>query len=133
MQTKKAHPIILKFPVKHSPRHGCQPRPSRQNLNPRPAPAIIPGAGPHFAGVDRSASCMVMRVHHFQTRLCLPYARRNLMSLTLPDLPYPYDALAPYMSRETLEYHHDKHHLTYVNNANNLMKGSEWEGKSLED
>ena len=55
------------------------------------------------------------------------------MSFTLPDLPYKYDALAPYMSRETLEYHHDKHHLAYVNNANNLIKGTEWEGKSLED
>ena len=55
------------------------------------------------------------------------------MSFTLPDLPYPYDALAPYMSRETLEYHHDKHHLAYVNNGNNLLKGTEGEGKSLED
>jgi superoxide dismutase len=33
------------------------------------------------------------------------------MLFTLPELPYSYDALAPYMSRETLEYHHDKHHL----------------------
>src|SRR5260221_8711781 len=55
------------------------------------------------------------------------------MSFTLPDLPYPYDALAPYMSRETLEYHHDKHHLAYVNNGNNLLRGTEWDGKSLED
>jgi superoxide dismutase, Fe-Mn family len=55
------------------------------------------------------------------------------MSFTLPDLPYAYDSLAPYMSRETLEYHHDKHHLAYVNNGNNLLKGTEWEGKSLED
>lgn len=55
------------------------------------------------------------------------------MSFTLPDLPYAYDALQPYMSKETLEYHHDKHHLAYVNNGNNLLKGSEFEGKSLED
>ena len=55
------------------------------------------------------------------------------MSFSLPDLPYAYDALAPYMSRETLEFHHDKHHLAYVNNGNNLLKGSEWEGKSLEE
>ena len=55
------------------------------------------------------------------------------MTFKLPDLPYAHDALAPYMSRETLEYHHDKHHLAYVNNGNNLLKGSEWEGKSLED
>src|SRR5207302_3674735 len=54
------------------------------------------------------------------------------MSFSLPELPYPYDALAPYMSRETLEYHHAKHHLAYVNTGNQLLKGSEWEGKSLE-
>jgi superoxide dismutase, Fe-Mn family len=55
------------------------------------------------------------------------------MSFALPDLPYAHDALQPYMSRETLEFHHDKHHLAYVNNGNNLLKGSEFEGKSLED
>jgi Fe-Mn family superoxide dismutase len=55
------------------------------------------------------------------------------MSFTLPELPYAYDALAPYMSRETLEYHHDKHHLAYVNNGNKLLKGSAWEGKPLEE
>jgi len=55
------------------------------------------------------------------------------MAFELPDLPYAYDALAPYMSAETLEFHHDKHHLAYVNNGNNLLKGSEWEGKSLEE
>jgi superoxide dismutase, Fe-Mn family len=55
------------------------------------------------------------------------------MSFSLPELPYAYDALAPYMSRETLEYHHDKHHQAYVTNGNNLLKGSEWEGKSLEE
>ena len=37
------------------------------------------------------------------------------------------------MSRETLEFHHDKHHLAYVNNGNNLMKGTEFEGRPLED
>ena len=55
------------------------------------------------------------------------------MAFELNDLPYAYDALGPYMSRETLEYHHDKHHLAYVNNGNNLIKGTEWEGKSVED
>ena len=33
------------------------------------------------------------------------------MSFTLPELPYAHDALGPYMSKETLEFHHDKHHL----------------------
>ena len=34
--------------------------------------------------------------------------------LNLPELPYAYDSLAPYMSKETLEFHHDKHHNTYA-------------------
>ena len=55
------------------------------------------------------------------------------MAFTLPDLPYAYDALTPYMSRETLEYHHDKHHQAYVTNGNNLAKGTEWENKPLEE
>lgn len=55
------------------------------------------------------------------------------MAFELPELPYAYDALGPYMSRETLEYHHDKHHQAYVTNGNNLLKGTEWENASLED
>ncbi len=55
------------------------------------------------------------------------------MAFELPALPYDYEALQPYMSRETLEYHHDKHHQAYVTNANNLIKGTDLEGKSLED
>ncbi len=55
------------------------------------------------------------------------------MAFELPDLPYAYDALMPYMSAETLEFHHDKHHLAYVDNGNKLVAGSEFEGKSLED
>jgi Fe-Mn family superoxide dismutase len=55
------------------------------------------------------------------------------MSFTLPDLPYAYDALAPYMSKETLEFHHDKHHAAYVNTGNNLMKGTEFEKMSVEE
>ncbi len=55
------------------------------------------------------------------------------MAFELPDLPYAYDSLAPYMSAETLEFHHDKHHQAYVTNGNNLLEGSGLEGKSLED
>ena len=54
------------------------------------------------------------------------------MSFVLDPLPYAYDALAPHMSAETLEFHHDKHHAAYVNNANNLIKGTEWEGLPIE-
>ena len=56
------------------------------------------------------------------------------MAFTLPDLPYAHDALAEFgMSAETLEYHHDLHHNAYVVNGNNLIAGTEWESKSLED
>jgi len=55
------------------------------------------------------------------------------MAFELPELPYAYDALAPYMSAETLEYHHDKHHQAYVTTGNNLLKGSEFENASVEE
>lgn len=55
------------------------------------------------------------------------------MAFELPELPYAYDALGEYMSAETLEFHHDKHHQAYVTNGNNLLEGSGLEGKSLED
>ncbi len=55
------------------------------------------------------------------------------MAFELPELPYDYEALAPYMSRETLEYHHDKHHQAYVTNGNKLLQDSGLEGKSLEE
>ena len=55
------------------------------------------------------------------------------MAFELPALPYSYDALGPHMSRETLEYHHDKHHQAYVTNGNKLLEGSGLEGKSLEE
>jgi Fe-Mn family superoxide dismutase len=55
------------------------------------------------------------------------------VAFQLPDLPYAYDALQPYMSGETLRFHHDKHHLAYVDNGNKLLQGSGLEGKSLED
>ena len=55
------------------------------------------------------------------------------MSFTLPPLPYAHDALAPYMSKETLEFHHDKHHLAYVDNGNKAMAGTPFEKLSLEE
>ncbi|PPE65942.1 superoxide dismutase [Caldimonas caldifontis] len=55
------------------------------------------------------------------------------MEHTLPALPYAIDALAPHISKETLEFHHGKHHNAYVVNLNNLIKGTEFEAMSLED
>lgn len=55
------------------------------------------------------------------------------MAHTLPPLPYAMDALAPHISKETLEYHYGKHHQAYVTNLNNLIGGTEFENASLED
>tara|TARA_R110001606_G_scaffold53317_4_gene131562 strand:+ start:4341 stop:4925 length:585 start_codon:yes stop_codon:yes gene_type:complete len=55
------------------------------------------------------------------------------MSFELPALPYAKDALEPHMSVETLEYHHGKHHNTYVVKLNGLVPGSEYENKTLEE
>ena len=55
------------------------------------------------------------------------------MQHTLPPLPYSMDALAPHISRETLEFHYGKQHQTYVTNLNNLIKGTEFEQSTLED
>ncbi|MBY0578601.1 MAG: superoxide dismutase [Fe] [Burkholderiales bacterium] len=55
------------------------------------------------------------------------------MEHKLPELPYAMDALAPHISKETLEYHYGKHHQTYVTNLNNLVKGTEFENLSLEE
>jgi Fe-Mn family superoxide dismutase len=55
------------------------------------------------------------------------------MEHQLPDLPYEKNALEPHISAETLDFHHDKHHATYVTNLNNLIKGTEFEDKSLEE
>ncbi|MBI1384040.1 MAG: superoxide dismutase [Rhizobiales bacterium] len=53
------------------------------------------------------------------------------MAFALPPLPYAYDALAPHMSRETLEFHHDKHHNAYVENGNKLAAGTDYAQLSL--
>ena len=55
------------------------------------------------------------------------------MEHLLPTLPYPMDALAPHISKETLEFHYGKHHQTYVTNLNNLIKGTEFESSTIED
>lgn len=55
------------------------------------------------------------------------------MAFTLPELPYALDALAPHISKETLEYHYGKHHQGYVNNLNKAVEGTDLAGLSLED
>ena len=54
------------------------------------------------------------------------------MPFTLPNLPYPTDALEPYIDKMTMEIHHGKHHAAYVTNLNKAIEGTEWDKKSIE-
>lgn len=55
------------------------------------------------------------------------------MAFQLPDLPYGYDALEPYIDAQTMTVHHDKHHAGYTNKLNDALKGTADEDKSIED
>ena len=55
------------------------------------------------------------------------------MAFTLPDLPYAQDALEPHYSANTLSFHHGKHHNAYINKTNELIAGSDLDGKSVEE
>ena len=55
------------------------------------------------------------------------------MSFELPKLPYSFDALEPNIDAKTMEIHHGKHHQGYTNNLNAAIKGTDMEGKSIED
>lgn len=58
--------------------------------------------------------------------------RQMRMPIVLPSLPYAHDALVPYISKETLEIHHGKHHRAYVDNVNKLAKDTKLAGLGLE-
>jgi Fe-Mn family superoxide dismutase len=55
------------------------------------------------------------------------------MAFELPALPYAMDALAPHLSKETLEFHYGKHHKTYVDKLNGFLPGTKYEKMSLEE
>jgi len=66
--------------------------------------------------------------------LSLTPKKEAIMTFTLPELPYAKNALEPYISEKTLDFHHGKHHNAYVVNLNNLLKeNTELSGKSLEE
>lgn len=55
------------------------------------------------------------------------------MAYKLPELPYAKDSFGGILSPETFDYHYGKHHQTYITNLNNLIKGTEWENRTLDD
>ncbi|BAD78927.1 superoxide dismutase [Synechococcus elongatus PCC 6301] len=56
----------------------------------------------------------------------------HCVSYELPALPFDYTALAPYITKETLEFHHDKHHAAYINNYNNAVEDTDLDGQPIE-
>jgi superoxide dismutase, Fe-Mn family len=52
---------------------------------------------------------------------------------TLPELPYAYDALEPYIDAQTMELHYSKHHQTYVDKLNTALDGTEWANRPIEE
>lgn len=55
------------------------------------------------------------------------------MSFTLPELPYAYDALEPYIDARTMEIHHSKHHAAYTSNLNAAIAGTDLEDQTIEE
>ncbi|HLT93046.1 MAG TPA: superoxide dismutase [Membranihabitans sp.] len=55
------------------------------------------------------------------------------MAFTLPELPYPANSLEPHIDETTMKIHHGKHHAGYTNNLNNAIKGTDLEGKTIEE
>jgi Fe-Mn family superoxide dismutase len=55
------------------------------------------------------------------------------MAYTVPDLPYPYEALEPYIDADTMHLHHDKHHQAYVDKVNAALEGTEFADQPIEE
>ena len=66
-------------------------------------------------------------------RISLFNKTQHIMSFTLPNLPYAYDALEPHFDARTMEIHHSKHHAAYTSNLNAAVEGTELAGKSIDE
>jgi len=78
--------------------------------------------------IQESQHNLSLNGNHYQ-----PVQKEKIMPFKLMQLPYSKDALAPYISKETLEYHYGKHHQGYVNKLNALIDGTPLANKSLDD
>jgi Fe-Mn family superoxide dismutase len=59
--------------------------------------------------------------------------KETLMPYEVPPLPYDYAALEPHIDEQTMRLHHDKHHQAYVDKANGVVEGTDWDGKPVEE
>src|SRR5271166_4438577 len=91
----------------------------------------IIGAGLLGAGSGASAALRSGTASDFASNLKL---EEKPMAFTVPPLPYPFDALEPYIDARTMEIHHDKHHGAYVTNLNKALEGhADLQAKSIDD
>lgn len=82
-------------------------------------------------GVDIFCKGSVVNILAAVTSSSVTNANTDLSEFKLPELPYPYEGLEPFISKKTLLYHHDKHHGKYVSTLNSLIKGTSFEGLDL--
>jgi Fe-Mn family superoxide dismutase len=83
--------------------------------------------------VARGIMRQVLQIQREYRPLHITLRKEIMTEHRLPALPYPMDALEPHISAETLEYHHGKHHASYVKKLNGLIPGTEFASASLED
>ena len=74
-----------------------------------------------------------MAVRIEQLAFFLVMLKKTTIMIELPKLPYKRDALEPFISQKTIDFHYGQHHAGYVKNLNNLIEGSKFETMSLED
>ena len=111
--------------------YGLHPHPGTARRS-KDAPLGLPGMQSHDL-VVRPAGRYGAPGKDFRNSIINEPGSITVPTFTLPPLPYDYDALTPYMSRETLEFHHDKHHQAYVDNGNKFAgEGTKYAGKSIE-
>jgi Fe-Mn family superoxide dismutase len=91
----------------------------------------IVGAGILGAGKTASGIALAGTDSNLEPNLKM---EEKSVAFTVPPLPYPFDALEPYIDAKTMEIHHDKHHGAYVTNLNKALEGhADLQAKSIDD
>lgn len=98
----------------------CNPIQNSHNEKEIPKKLLIGGLSFGFASIQTSKSALAAE------------AKPRVSRVILPNLPYAYEALQPFISKDTLFYHHDKHHAKYVSTTNALIAGTDLEDAELE-